>query len=93
MVLVKILSNGLRSCVINDGKRTKHFLLRRGARQSDPILVFLFTLVLEILFLFIKTKPEIIGLIIIDHCYYFPKDSISIKNMVDIFHFSRTSPD
>ena len=93
---VKILLNDQESCVINDGKTTEYFMLGRGARQGDPISAFLFILALEILFLLIKTKPEIAGLTIFDHCYlysayaddttFFLKDTISIKNMVDTFH-------
>ena len=71
-------------------------MLGRGARQGDPISAFLFILALDILFLLLKTKPEIAGLTIFDHCYlysayaddttFFLKDTISIKNMVDTFH-------
>ena len=56
----------------------------------------LFILALEILFVLIKTKPDIAGLTIFDHWYFysayaddttfFLKDTISIKNMVDTFH-------
>ena len=98
---IKILLNDQESCVINGGKTTKYFMLGRGARQGDPISAFLFILALEILFLLIKTKPEIAGLTIFDHCYlysayaddttFFLKDTISIKNMVDTFHFFWTS--
>ena len=87
---IKILLNDQESCVINGAKTTKYFMLGRGARQGDPISA------LEILFLLIKTKPEIAGLTILDHCYlysaytddttFFLKDTISIKNMVDTFH-------
>ena len=68
---VKILLNDQESCVINDGKTTEYFMLGRGARQGDPISAFLFILALEILFLLIKTKPEIAGLTIFDHCYLY----------------------
>ena len=72
-------------------------MLGRGACQGDPISAFLFILALEILFLLIKKKPEIAGLTKFGHCYlysayaddttFFLKDNISIKNMVDTFHF------
>ena len=93
---IKILLNDQESCVINGGKTTKYFMLSRGARQGDPISAFLFILALQILFLLVKTKPEIAGLTIFDHCYlyyayaddttFLLKDTISIKNMVDTFH-------
>ena len=92
---IKILLNDQESCVINGGKTTKYFMLGRGARQGDPISAFLFILALEILFLLIKTKPEIAGLTIFDHCYLYSayaddttfvlKDTISVKNVVDTF--------
>ena len=79
-----------------------YFLLGRGVWKGDPILVLLFILVLEIIFLLIKTKPEIAGLTIFDHCYlysaftddttFFLKDTISVKNMVDTSVFLWTSP-
>ena len=100
---VKILLNDQELFVINGGKTTKYFMLGRGARQGDLISAFLFILALEILFLLIKTKPDIAGLTVSDHCYlcsvyaddttFFLKDIISIKNMVDTFHFFRTSLD
>ena len=93
---IKILLNDQESCVINGGKTTKYFMLGRGARQGDPISAFLFILALEILFLLIKTKSEIAGLTIFDHCFLYSayaddttfllKDTISIKNMVNTFH-------
>ena len=92
---VQILLKDQESRVI--GKTTKYFLLRRGARQFDPISTFLFILALEILFLLTKTKPEITELTVFDHCYLYSacaddttfslKDTISMKNMVDTFHF------
>ena len=98
---VKMLLNNEELCVINGGKTTKYFMLGRGACQGDPISAILFILALEILFLLIKAKPDIAGLTIFDNCYLysayaddttiFLKDTISIKNMVDTFHFFWTS--
>ena len=84
------------SCVLNGGTTTKYFLLERGTRQGDPISAYLFVLALEILFQLIKSKPEIKGLTIFDHCYlysayaddttFFLQDIISVKHMVDVFY-------
>ena len=78
---------------------SQNFLLGRGARQGDPISAYLFVLALEILFQLIKSKPEIKGLTIFDHCYlysayaddttFFLQDTISIKHVVDFFIFFR----
>ena len=60
--------------LINGGSTTKYFLFGDflfGARQSDSISAFLFTLALEILFHLIKSKPEIKGLAIFNHCYLY----------------------
>ena len=92
---VKILLRNQESCVLNGGTTTKYFLLGRHTRQGDPISAYLFVLALEILFQLIKSKPEIKGLAIFDHCYlysayaddttFFLQDTISIKHMVDVF--------
>ena len=97
MLWVNILLKDQESCVTNGGKTTKHFLLGRGAHQGDLISGFLF------LFLLTKIKLDIAALKIFDHCYLYSaclddttfvlKDIISIKNMVDTFHFFfQTSP-
>ena len=89
---VKILSRNQESCVLNGGTTTKYFLLGKGARQGDPISAYLLVLALEILFQLIKSKPEIKGLTIFDHCYLYSvyaddiKDTISTKHMVDVFY-------
>ena len=66
---VKILLRDQESCVINGGTTTKYFSLGWGARQGDPISAFLFVLALEILFILIKSKPEIEGMTIFDYNY------------------------
>ena len=68
---VEIILKNQESCVINGGTTTKYFKLNRGARQGDPISVYLFILALEILFLLIKENPRIKGLNIFDHCHLY----------------------
>ena len=95
--MVKILLRDQESCVINGGTTTKYFSLGRGARQGDPISAFLFILALEILFIDLKSKPEIEGMIIFDYNYlcsayandttFSLKDIISVKHTVETFFF------
>ena len=90
---MKILLNDQELCVISSGKTTKYFMLGRGACQGDLISAFLFILALEILFLLIKTKLEIAGLTVFDHCYlcsayaddttFFLKDTIYFRDSLD----------
>ena len=56
---VKILIGHQESFDINVGATTKYFSPGGRARQDDPILALLFILHLEILFILIKSKPEI----------------------------------
>ena len=93
---VKILLKNQESCVLNGSTTTRYFQLGRVARQGDPISAYLFILALEILFHLIRSKSEIKGLVIFDHCYlysayadettFFLQDTISIKHMVDAFY-------
>ena len=46
---IKVLLNNQESCVINRGKTAKYFKLERGTRQGDPISVYLFIIVLEVI--------------------------------------------
>ena len=93
---IEILLKDQQSCVINGGTTTQCFNLERGAPQGDPVSAYLFILVLEILFLFIKKHPEIKGIEIFEHCFlytaygedttFFLKDAQSIENLVEIFN-------
>ena len=58
---VKILFKSQESCIINAGTATSYVSLEKGARQRDPVSVYLFILCLEVLFLLVKAKHNIRG--------------------------------
>ena len=64
---IKTILNNQESCIINGGKTTKYFKLERGARQGEPISAYLFILVLEIFFIFVKNNPKVKGLNMFKH--------------------------
>ena len=68
---IEILSKDQQLCVINGGTTTQYFNLEKGARQDDPVSAYLFILVLEILFLFIKKHPDTKGIEIFQHCFLY----------------------
>ena len=47
------------SFVVNGGSTTIYFKLERGARQGDPIAVYLFIIALEMLFIMVKNDNDI----------------------------------
>ena len=77
-----LLKNG-QSCVMNNGKSTGYFILERGTRQGDPLSTYLFILVLEVLFLQVRSSDNTEGISIneftlkltayADDAYYFIK--------------------
>ena len=93
---IEILLKDPKSCVINGGTTTQYFNLERGARQDDPVLAYLFILVIEILFRFVEKYPDKKGIEIFEHCFlytayaddttFFLKDAQSIENLVEIFN-------
>ena len=64
---IKTILKNQESCIINGGKTTKYFKLERGAWQGDPISAYLFILVLEIFFIFVKNNPKVKGLNMFKH--------------------------
>ena len=97
---VKISLRDQESCVINGGTTTKYFSIGREAGQSDPISAFLFILTLEMLFILLKSNPEIEGLTIFeynsayaDDTTFLLQDIFSIEHLVDSFSFFRTFQD
>ena len=64
---IKMLLNNQESCIINGGKTAKYFKLERGTQQGDLISAYLFILVLEIFFIFVKNNPKVKGLNIFKH--------------------------
>ena len=46
---IKTLYNDISSCIINNGHCSDCFKLGRGVRQGDPLSIYLFILVLELL--------------------------------------------
>ena len=43
---IKFLLTNQESCLINGGKTTKYFKLKKGTRKEDPVSAYLFMLVL-----------------------------------------------
>ena len=91
---IEIILKTQELCVINGGTTTKYLKINRGARQGYLISAYLFTLMLEILFLLNKQNPRIkksnIFFIAIyahnlDDAIFFLKDVNSIKEMVNSF--------
>ena len=64
---VKMLVRDQGSSFINGGTTTEYFSLGRGAPQGDSVSTFLYILALVILFILIKSKPEIDGMTIFDY--------------------------
>ena len=59
---IKTILKNQDSCIINGGKTAKYLKLERGAPQGNTISAYLFIIVLEIFFLFLKNNPKVKGL-------------------------------
>ena len=96
---IDTLLQNQESCLINGGKTTRYFPLKRGTRKGDPILAYLFILVLEIVFIFIKESEKVQGLTIFNNQFlyiayaddtsFFLINENSVTEVIQIFeHFS-----
>ena len=82
----------------NCGKTMRYFPLKRGTPQGNPILAYLFILVLEIVFIFVKESENVQGLTIFNNKFLYTvyaddaaffSDENSVTEVMQIFeHFS-----
>ena len=64
---IRVLVCNQESCVMNNGHSSGYFKVDSGSCQGDPISAFLFILVLEILFIQVKSNHKIEGVRIFGH--------------------------
>ena len=98
----KLLFNGGKSCISNCGYLSETFEIERSTRQGDPISPLVFILVLEILFICLRSDPNIRGIKIVkneikltsyaDDASYFLKDKASAEKLLQVINqFSKVS--
>ena len=95
---IKTILNNQESCIISGGK-TKYLKLERAAQQGDPFSAYLFILLLEIFFVFIKNNPNVKGLNIFKHEFlytacandttFFLKNAKSLIDLMSVFTKTR----
>ena len=66
---IETLISKQESCAINGSNTAQYFHLKRGARQCDPILVYIFILALELLSFLVRNNKDIKGLNIFDYLF------------------------
>ena len=59
---IKVITNNVSLCVIQNGVASKFFNISRGCKQGDPISPYLFILCVEILGILIRNKKDIKGI-------------------------------
>ena len=99
---IKLIYNGGKSCISNNGFLSETFEIDRSTRQGDPISPLVFILVLEILFIHLRNDPNIRGIKIVnnevkltsyaDDATYFLRDKNSAETLLfKIEKFSKVS--
>ena len=93
---IQILLKNQETCIINGGTTTKYFKLQKDIGQGDPISAYLFILVLEIAFIFIKQNKNIKGINIFHNIFlysayaddttFFLSDEDSVIEVINAFH-------
>ena len=98
---IKTLLANNESCVVNNGSSTSFFKIQRGTKQGDPLSLYLFILILEILFIQIRNDKAIRGFMIgyieirltafADDSTFFVRDKQSINRILNIMKTFGTS--
>lgn len=60
--LVRLLFNGIETCILNAGSTSAYFSPKRGIRQGCCVSPYLFNIVVEVMALHIRSKNSIVGI-------------------------------